>query len=306
MHPARVACIPLDLCLSRSPCLYRARTLAHGSAVAHVHPLFSVVCGSILIESVNVCSSDVCACLSAAAVCVSLSLVSRCCLFWQFAVHRAHPFCTPCEAVVFDAVTSALRAAFPKLDRGELDSVDSVDSTDRRIFYVDGPGGAGKSFLFEALLAWTRARGGIAVPCAWSGLAATLLPGGRTCHSTFGLPVPLPPAEVSLTVTARSGRGAVLQSAVLILWDECSMAPAVAVDAVDRHLRDLCFCDEPFGGKVVVFGGDPRQTLPVLPREGREGQLAACIFSSVPFREGRVRRFRLQCNMRAVASSEFP
>ena len=215
------------------------------------------------------------------------------------------PSAHSCEAEVFDVVTAALCATFPNLVRGELDAVDSMSAHGKRIFYVDGPGGAGKSFLFDALLAWTRARGGIAVACAWSGLAATLLPGGRTCHSTFGLPVPLPPSDVALNVTARSGRGAVLQSAVLILWDECSMAPAVAIDAVDRHLRDLCICDEPFGGKIVVFGGDPRQTLPVLPRESREGQLAACIFSSVPFKEGRVRRFRLRCNVRAASSSEF-
>jgi hypothetical protein len=65
---------------------------------------------------------------------------------------------------------------------------------------LDGPGGTGKSFVFEALLAWTRGRGEIALACAWSGLAATLLTGGRTCHSTFGLPVPLPPVDVPRAV----------------------------------------------------------------------------------------------------------
>jgi hypothetical protein len=29
-------------------------------------------------------------------------------------------------------------------------------------------------------------------------------------------------------------------------------------EAVDKLLQDLTDCDEPFGGKVVVFGGDFR------------------------------------------------
>ena len=53
---------------------------------------------------------------------------------------------------------------------------------DRRaaVFFVDGPGGCGKSFLFEAFLHYVRGHGHMAVACAWSGLAATLLPGGWT------------------------------------------------------------------------------------------------------------------------------
>jgi len=36
------------------------------------------------------------------------------------------------------------------------------------------------------------------------------------------------------------------------------------LDCVDRKLRDLTATDKPFGGKVVLFGGDFRQVLPVL------------------------------------------
>ena len=37
-----------------------------------------------------------------------------------------------------------------------------------------------------------------------------------------------------------------------------------AVESIDRIMRDLCSCDLPFSGKVIVFGGDFRQILPVL------------------------------------------
>ena len=36
------------------------------------------------------------------------------------------------------------------------------------------------------------------------------------------------------------------------------------VDCVDHSLQDIMKVDEPFGGIVVVFGGDPHQILPVV------------------------------------------
>ena len=53
-----------------------------------------------------------------------------------------------------------------------------------------------------------------------------------------------------------------------------------AMEAVDRSLRDVMrtvsprLAQVPFGGKVVVFGGDFRQILPVV-RRGTAGQIAA-------------------------------
>ena len=40
-------------------------------------------------------------------------------------------------------------------------------------------------------------------------------------------------------------------------------------EAVNRLFQDLCDSRLAFGGKKIVFGGDFRQTLPVLPRKGR-------------------------------------
>ncbi|XP_071920605.1 uncharacterized protein [Coffea arabica] len=50
-------------------------------------------------------------------------------------------------------------------------------------FFIDGPGGTGKTFLYCALLAAVRSKGCIALATAFCGVAASILPGGRIAHS---------------------------------------------------------------------------------------------------------------------------
>ena len=59
-----------------------------------------------------------------------------------------------------------------------------------RVFFIDGLGGTGKTFLYSLLLAHVRARGQVALAVAPSGIAALLVEGGRTTHSRFKIPVP--------------------------------------------------------------------------------------------------------------------
>ncbi|XP_042988839.1 uncharacterized protein LOC122316384 [Carya illinoinensis] len=56
-------------------------------------------------------------------------------------------------------------------------------------FFVDGPAGTGKTFLYRALLAEIRSKNMIALATASSGVAASILPGGRTAHSRFKIPL---------------------------------------------------------------------------------------------------------------------
>jgi hypothetical protein len=58
-------------------------------------------------------------------------------------------------------------------------------------FFIDGPGGTGKTFLYNNLLAAVRKEGDIALAVASSGIAALLLPGGRTAHSRLKIPFKL-------------------------------------------------------------------------------------------------------------------
>lgn len=58
------------------------------------------------------------------------------------------------------------------------------------IFFLDAPGGTGKTFLLN-LLAKVRSNSNIALGVASSGIAPTLLAVGHTAHSTFKLPLDL-------------------------------------------------------------------------------------------------------------------
>ncbi|KAL0391014.1 UNVERIFIED_CONTAM: hypothetical protein Scaly_0458500 [Sesamum calycinum] len=66
---------------------------------------------------------------------------------------------------------------------------EKIYSSSSGTYFIDGPGGSGKTFLYRALLADVRSRGYIALAVATSGVAAALLPGGRTAHSRFKIPI---------------------------------------------------------------------------------------------------------------------
>jgi len=59
------------------------------------------------------------------------------------------------------------------------------DEIDQKVFFVDGPEGYEKTFLFNMILAKVRLDGKIAIAVASSGIAALLLDGERTAHSRF-------------------------------------------------------------------------------------------------------------------------
>lgn len=57
------------------------------------------------------------------------------------------------------------------------------------LYFLDAPGGTGKTFVISLILAAIRSERKIALALASSGIAATLLDGGRTAHSALKLPL---------------------------------------------------------------------------------------------------------------------
>ena len=62
------------------------------------------------------------------------------------------------------------------------------DTHVNRLFFLNAPGGYGKTFLIKALLSTVRGLGKIALALASSGIAAELLEGSSTAHSKFPYP----------------------------------------------------------------------------------------------------------------------
>ena len=116
----------------------------------------------------------------------------------------------------------------------------SVDSGAGHLFFLDAPGGTGKTFLINLLLAKVRSNHGIALAVASSGIAATLLEGGKTAHATFKLPMNLIHSDTPMcNISKQSNMAKVLQDCKLIVWDESTMAHKGAFEALSRTLKDI-------------------------------------------------------------------
>eukprot|EP00973_Karenia_brevis_P073288 10182246-Karenia_brevis.AAC.1 len=106
--------------------------------------------------------------------------------------------------------------------------------------------------------------GRIALAVSMSGIASLLLPGGRTAHSRFRLPVPVPLDGCKCNISDQSLAAKLLRDAALIVWDEAPTASRAMFEAVDNLLQRLMNNKKPFGNKTVLLGGDFRQIPPVL------------------------------------------
>ncbi|XP_019248430.1 PREDICTED: ATP-dependent DNA helicase PIF4-like [Nicotiana attenuata] len=180
--------------------------------------------------------------------------------------------------------------------------LDRIFSNRPGAFFIDGPGGTGKSFLYRALLATVRHKGFIALATASSGVAASLLPGGRTAHSCFKIPIDVN-ENFSCNSSKQSSLASLIRDAKLIVWDKISVAKKETVEAIDLLLRDLMETNIIFGGKVVVFSGNFRQTLPVVRSGKKEDFIRESLLCSEIWNQ--LEKLQLSENMRAKTDPAF-
>lgn len=169
------------------------------------------------------------------------------------------------EKIGFDEGDLALAHSLNAEQKAGYDQIMAhVISGKGQLFFVDGPGGTSKTYLYRALLAKVWSMKLIAVVTAMFRIAASIMPGGRTTHSRFKIPIKLGGNSVC-NFTKQSGTAVLLCKAAMLIWDEVAMTRREAVETLDRSLQDIMESSELFGGKVMVFGGDFRQVLPVVP-----------------------------------------
>nr|XP_017255632.1 PREDICTED: uncharacterized protein LOC108225307 [Daucus carota subsp. sativus] len=196
---------------------------------------------------------------------------------------KLHSNCNPEQLSVYDAVFQ------------------SVTENKGGVFFVYGSGGCGKTYVWKTLIYKLRSQGKIVLPVASSGIAATLMPGGRTAHSRFKIPIVLDEYS-SCAINLNSDIANLIKCTSLIIWDEAPMQHRYAFECLDRSLRDIMKTlnpdnfNKPFGGITVLLGGDFRQILPVINMGGRADIVAACITRSRIWKEAII--FILKQNMR--------
>lgn len=121
-------------------------------------------------------------------------------------------------------------------------------------YFLDAPGGTGKTFLISLILAEIRSSNGIALAVASSGIAATLLDGGRTAHSAFKLPLNIQNnPDAVCNIKKQTSMAKVLKKSKIIIWDECTMAHKHSLEALNRTLKDIKNNEKLFGGTLLLI-----------------------------------------------------
>lgn len=173
----------------------------------------------------------------------------------------------------------------------------AVNKKQKGIFFLDAPGGCGKTFVIETILSTIRAEGKIALATASSGLAATLLSGGKTVHSTFKVPLDINRSDQPLcSIKKGTSLARLIQDCSIIIVDEAPMLNKAVFEAMDRTFKDIKSSDETMGGIPVMLCGDFRQILPVVRSGTRANIVNVCLKKSYLWPE--VKHLKLTTNMR--------
>ena len=202
----------------------------------------------------------------------------------------------------------------------------SVNGRRGIMFSLNACGGSGKTYVLNCILDAVRLDKRVALATATSGIAATLLHGGRTLHSRFQIPIDIKERSYC-GFTPGSKTSELIAMTDLIVIDEVTMGHRFWYEAVERSIMrkkkspadgsnltpeqlqeaealgltkegyvDLLQeagpnqTEEPepeldetkkhFGQATVIFAGDWRQILPVVPRGSRAEIVGSCLKKS--------------------------
>jgi RecG-like helicase len=141
-----------------------------------------------------------------------------------------------------EALRAHMERSLPLLNKDQDMAVASILNAVRLdqggVFFLDGPGGSGKTFVYSVLLASVRNEGHVALAVASSGIAALLLQGGRTSHSTFKIPIDIH-RDSLCNVNASSDTAELIRAAKLIVWDEAPAQHQHCAEAIDCTFRNV-------------------------------------------------------------------
>ncbi|XP_019158333.1 PREDICTED: uncharacterized protein LOC109155059 [Ipomoea nil] len=173
--------------------------------------------------------------------------------------------------------------------------INDIDSNGGGLFFVYGYGGTSKTFVWRTLSSKIKSRGDIVLNIASSRIESLLLPGGRTTHSRFAIPL-LVNDDSTCNISQGSDLCELIIRSKLIISDEAPMTHKYCFEALDKTMRDILRFTIPgsdqkiFGGNTVVLGDDFRQIPTVIPKAMRPMVVGATINSSYLYRNCKVLR----------------
>jgi hypothetical protein len=186
------------------------------------------------------------------------------------------------------------------------DFVHALDHGETFVAFLSAYAGCGKTFVERALCHSVRSRGRSVLACAATGIAALLLDGGTTLHSRLKVPLTVSaddPSATRLGINMNSMEAELVRDASVLLLDEVVMFRWALIEAVDRSFREIRGDNRPFGGVIVVMGGDFRQTLPIEQNAQRAQIVDMCVSRwpawGRPNNGVDVRTYSLTTNLRA-------
>ena len=160
-----------------------------------------------------------------------------------------------------------------------------------RFLHVQAFGGKGKSHALNCIIFRALHLGVVATVSAFQGIAASLLPKGRTAHQCYGLKVESDGAEDTTSVSFRSRRGTLLAATGLHVIDEVESlhakyfmaAATLTSNCNNAHYEEYAVGDEEiFGRALVVVSGDMHQGLPITKGYANEKVVRNSLMRALP------------------------
>ena len=138
---------------------------------------------------------------------------------------------------------------------------------------ITGPGGTGKSFLIQQMIASSELHNKKYQVCAMTGCAAILLNcGATTIHSWSGIKIPRQSnAEIITNIKNNKKVAAKWRSTSILILDEVSMLSKKIFELLDGIGKAVRNNDKPFGGIQLIFTGDFYQLPPIGSLEDGSG-----------------------------------
>ena len=130
----------------------------------------------------------------------------------------------------------------PTLNNGQRAAFDAivnaVDTKSGQTFFLHGPEGTGKTYVYNTLCNFLRGQSKIVVCVASSGIASLLLIGGHTSHLTFKIPIKIHESS-TCSIGKNTDLAELIRATDLVIWDEAPMQHRHIHEAVDRTFKDI-------------------------------------------------------------------